>query len=268
VITRVPESALRGQRWDPDYWDPRHEALLRELREGPFPLVPLGEAEPFVTYGAIVVGRKRPELDEGIRYVDTPHMRPTGLEFPERGGHIPFGSPWDLPRARLRRGDVLLARSGVGSVGRAEVWDSDEPATVGCYVDIIRQDRFNPFYLTVFLKSRFGQGQIERYKCGVGTVNLNFGEIRSILVPEPPEEIQRRVETAYRFVMLAHRRALALKAQPPVATEGEERPETYETAIESARDLLARQLRMLETMLTTEDVGYWEPPEEDAAGQG
>ncbi len=121
---------------------------------------------------------------------------------------------------------------------------------MGCYVDIIRQERLNPFYLAAFLKCRFGQGQIERLKCGVGPVNLNFDEVRSILVPEPPEEFQRRVETSYRFVMLSHRRALA---------------ETYETAIESTQALLARELRLLEKALTTADVGFYAPAEDDDA---
>lgn len=264
MIIRVPESALNGRRWDPEYWDPRFEALIRELREGPFPVIRLGEAEPFLTYGAIVVGQKRPQLDEGVLYIDTPNMRPTGLEFPDHGAYVPPDSPWDKPRWRLRRGDVLLARSGVASIGRAEVWDADQPATVGCYVDIIRQERLNPFYLAAFLKCRFGQGQIERFKCGVGPVNLNFEEVRSILVPEPPPEFQRRVETSYRFVMLSHQRALALKAHPPVADESEEAPETYETAIESAQALLARELRLLEKALTTTDVAFYAPT--DASG--
>lgn len=234
----------------------------------------LREAKPFLTYGAIVVGKKRPQLDEGVLCVDTPHMRPTGLEFPERGAHVPPHSLWDKPRHRLRRGDVLLARSGVASTGRAEVWDSDQAATVGCYVDIVRQDRLDPVYLTAFLKSRFGQGQIERFKCGVGPVNLNFDEVRSILVPEPPDEFQRRVATSYRFVILAHRRALALKANPPVLEGDDEPPESYETAQESAQRLLDRELRLLEKALTTADVGFYAPAEdlggvlEDDVGAG
>jgi len=265
VIIRVSESTLRGRRWDPEYWDPRFETLVRELREGPFPLIRLGDTHPFLTYGAIVVGQKRPQLDEGVLYIDTANMRPTGLEFPDHGAYVPQDSQWDQPRHRLKRGDVLLARSGVASIGRAEVWDSDQPATVGCYVDIIRQERLNPFYLAAFLKCRFGQGQIERLKCGVGPVNLNFDEVRSILVPEPPEEFQRRVETSYRFVMLSHRRALALKANLPVPDENEEPPETYETAIESTQALLARELRLLEKALTTADVGFYAPAEDDDA---
>ena len=69
LLTRVPESALKGKRWDPEYWDPRFVELVGELRDGPFPLVSLGDAEPFLTYGAIVVGQKRPQLDEGVLYV-------------------------------------------------------------------------------------------------------------------------------------------------------------------------------------------------------
>ena len=85
----------------------------------------------------------------------------------------------------MRRGDLLFPRSGEGSLLRfkAGVYDSDQPANVSCFVDLVRLSGIEPYYVWLVLKTRFLREQILRLQNGVGTPNLNFREIRELRIP-------------------------------------------------------------------------------------
>ncbi len=191
-----------ADRMDPAFWDPHLLSQIEKLHAIPHPIVTLGDLDPFITYGPIVVGSGLPDGAEGPYFINTSHLLPTGLGPLTQC--VPRGSEWDIPRCRVQQGDVLLVRSGVATLGRTIVYLEDEPAIVGCYVDIVRQEAVDPCYLCVFLKSRYGQLQIQRLKNGVGTVNLSFAQIRSIQLPILPDSTQNEIAEGYRQVHALH----------------------------------------------------------------
>jgi len=122
----------------------------------------------------------------------------------------------------LRPGDVVLPRSGEGSLGkhRVAVFLGDEPAGVGSFVDLIRLRGLNPFCLAAFLKSRLGRAQVSRFANGVGVPNISFDEIRALEVPRLPPDRQRAVERDYRRAVLPlHRKAVARHRRLHARTE-------------------------------------------------
>ena len=108
----------------------------------------------------------------------------------------------------MRCGDLLLPRSGVGSLGRNRiaVYMNARVANVGCFVDLIRLREVNPFYVWILLRSEPGWGQIRSLINGVGTPNINFGEIRSLRIPLIPAKEQSIIEERYRTAVWPHHR--------------------------------------------------------------
>ena len=82
-------------------------------------------------------------------------LTPTGLDL-RAARRALSGSPRDPARCRLRRGDLLVARSGAGSLmkSRCAVFRGPTPATVSCFVDLVRLKGMAPGYAAVCLQSR------------------------------------------------------------------------------------------------------------------
>jgi len=201
IWTSTTTDDLWDNRWDADYWDPTFVEPVKLLKKRFGKIIPLKETDPFITYGAIITGRKPKLKDSGVFYIHIENFMPTGLDI-SLGNFISEKSDWNKDRARVKKGDVVIVRAGEGSLGKSEVYYLDFPATVGCFVDIFRQDVINPFFLALFLKSKYGQVQFRRLKSGVtGLTNVNFYEIKSIYVPLIPSKDIERIERAYKKIL-------------------------------------------------------------------
>lgn len=191
------------ERLDPGFAHPAYDALLEECAAK---LAPLGEFMAHITYGAIVTGR-RPEHDpEGLPLIGQGALRHSGVDLSDCI-RVPRESPWALERATVRRGDLLIARSGAGSLeqNRLAVHHCEEPAVVDCWVDLVRLKGIQPDFVAAFLRTRCGWAQIHRLINGVGPANLSFDEIRSLRVPVGEEDLEARiVERHAREVLPLH----------------------------------------------------------------
>ncbi len=90
--------------------------------------------------------------------------------------------------------DVLLKITGA-SIGRSAVADTQiVGGNVNQHVCIIRvkYDELNPLLLNQFLISERGQKQIDRFQAGGNRQGLNFGQIRSFMIPLPPTENEQQ----------------------------------------------------------------------------
>ena len=96
----------------------------------------------------------------------------------------------------IRLGDVLLNITGA-SIGRSAVADERiVGGNVNQHVCIIRvkQREIDRAYLNQFLISDRGQKQIDSFQAGGNRQGLNFAQIRSFMIPLPPEiEEQHRI---------------------------------------------------------------------------
>lgn len=188
-------AVLKGERWDPGFWNPRYHRLEAEMG----PVEPLDKYIKLLTYGPIRPG-KQPDLDpQGITVIGQSQFTAAGLDL-SQAIRVVSGSLFDPPRSRVQRGDLLFPRSGEGSLLRlrAGVYDENIAANVSCFVDLLRLQGINPYYVWLVLGTRFLKAQIFRLKNGVGTPNLNFSEIRSLMIPKRPMEDQARWEERYR----------------------------------------------------------------------
>jgi len=91
--------------------------------------------------------------------------------------------------------DVFLNITGA-SIGRSAVADCRvKRGNVNQHVCIIRtnQVQLHPRFLNYFLLSTAGQKQIESFQAGGNRQGLNFGQIRSFLIPLPPTKAEQEV---------------------------------------------------------------------------
>lgn len=103
--------------------------------------------------------------------------------------------------SKLKRGDTLLASTGTGTLGKAAVYESDEPAVADGHVTIIRVDDAEvlPTYLADYLRAGFGREQIERlYTGSTGLIELAPQQVDEILVELPKISQQRAYSAALR----------------------------------------------------------------------
>jgi len=208
-ITYRRQDADLIERLDPGYWHPEYERVLSECA---VPLEPLGPRIEHITYGAIVTGRTPQPDPHGPVMIGQGALRHSGVDVADCA-RIDPESPWVIERVQVRPGDLLIARSGAGSLekNRLAVYHSHEPAVVDCWVDLVRLKGIDPDFVAAFLKTRFGWAQIHRLINGVGPSNLSFDEIRSLHVPTDCADLEQTIARRYAEDVLPPHRAGAFE---------------------------------------------------------
>jgi type I restriction enzyme, S subunit len=146
----------RHERIDPEHYQPKFIRLFDRLRKigakaiGNFSATPQRGIQPvFSENGQVAV-------------IDSKAVRPLGVE-PDKAEctSLKFVNSLYATKGRIRRGDVLLNSTGVGTLGRASFYDSDGLALADNHVAIIRPDPkiCLPVYLSLFLNSPAGLAQ-------------------------------------------------------------------------------------------------------------
>jgi len=234
-------------RWNPEFWSPQWSDIYETLMERcPFEVRQLGEfipekvtrfgqEVPGITYGQVgervyppkgtkvkisngQVILKLPDGTKvaGVAYLQVRNLRRTGIDIfasPPEKRYIVEGSRNDPIRSRLIPGDLLLIRSGVGSLGRCVV----VPKGLGLMnvsedIDRIVLEGIKPEWVVAFLQSRYGASQMSRWLAGAtGQVKIDFKEIRRLRIPVPDQKIQEAI--AHQYWRMADYHYEAMKAR-------------------------------------------------------
>lgn len=227
------------ERMDPEYWDDDRGAL-RALEDSGFPESTLA---PFIT-GLAHGYRGRAEYvsSSSLRCIRARDITRLGVDF-ATCGFVAEGGPMDSPNRRIDQGDIILIRTGVGSLGRCVAFASNIAS--GCIsgdVMAIRVDGVNPFYVCVYLSTRYGKGQLQRHSTGAsGLIHISNDGVRAIRLPLVPEQTQNQVETRYRHMSEVHEAAMA-------AREAGEH-EAFKSKLEYAEQLLDDLIAYVEQVI-------------------
>lgn len=111
--------------------------------------------------------------------------------------------------AGLNNNDVLIASTGVGSIGKVDIYESEELAIADGHVSIVRLDnkKVNPLFMTYYLRSILGYLQIERDLSGstnqIEIYPQQLEQMRIIDLPrkkqdETVKEVQEELEELQR----------------------------------------------------------------------
>ena len=134
--------------------------------------------------------------------------------------HIDEDTHASFAATEVEEGDVLLNISGA-SIGRSAVADARiGGGNVNQHVCIIRglSEQIQAWFLSQYLISKHGQDQIDSCQAGGNRQGLNFGQIRSFLIPQPRDVAeQERIADCLRaadIIRATHaQRISALKRQ-------------------------------------------------------
>lgn len=90
-----------------------------------------------------------------------------------------------MPHAQVRKGDILLASTGHGSMGKVDIYDLDELAVADSHLTILRVGaEYDSYFVAYYLRSEIGQLQIEKWFTGSsGQIELQPDDIRQFLIP-------------------------------------------------------------------------------------
>jgi len=102
------------------------------------------------------------------------------------------------PSAQVQKGDILLASTGYVSMGKVDIYDRESPSLVDGHVSIIRlNDDYDAHFVTYFLRSHFGQLQIDKWWTGSsGQIELPQADLAKFIIiscQSLPQEKQSQI---------------------------------------------------------------------------
>ena len=153
----------------------------------------IGEVEEFIGSGITPKGGRSVYVSSGIPFIRSQNVYPSGLVLDD----VAYITPEihrSMSRTHIRPFDVLLNITGA-SIGRSTVVPGRfKVGNVNQHVCIIRvKPVLSPRFLSLFLNSPLGQGLIFETQNGVTREGLNYGQIRSFVVPLPSIEEQNEI---------------------------------------------------------------------------
>ncbi len=111
----------------------------------------------------------------------------------------------NMERSHLQKNDILLSIVGA-IIGNTSMVYSSRKATCSCKLAIIRpKDKaFKSFLVNVFLKSKYGQNQIQKFRRGTAQTGFLLEDMEQLLVPAFGEvfgnQIQNVMEQLHKLI--------------------------------------------------------------------
>ncbi|HVT26939.1 MAG TPA: hypothetical protein VHE81_02865 [Lacipirellulaceae bacterium] len=99
-------------------------------------------------------------------------------------------------RAGLRRNDLLVSSTGVGSLGKVDIYERDEPALADGHISIVRihAERHEPALLAHIMRHRIVQWQIEQGLTGsTNQIDIYPHQIESLRVPRLGSSVREKL---------------------------------------------------------------------------
>ena len=189
--------AFEAERLDPEFYQPKFDEL-EDIISAKENVQPLCE---FLTVNAR--GKQPSYEDDGVLVVNSKHVR-TGkvIITDNRRATLEKGA------LIIRKGDVLINGTGVGTIGRCAPYFHDEIALPDNHVTVLRTNELDPVYLSVYLNSPAGQLQVDKhYKGSSGQIELYPDQIANFYVWKAPIDVQKqiraKVEASYEAEQLS-----------------------------------------------------------------
>jgi restriction endonuclease S subunit len=122
---------------------------------------------------------------------------------------------------------IMINATGVGTLGRVNINYLKQSFTIDNHINIIIANNINPYYLMIFLKSYYGQSQINRYYSGSsGQIEIYSKNFDNFIIPIFSDTFQLNIEN---LVKLSHQKL-----------------ENSKTLYKQAEELLLKELDLLD----------------------
>lgn len=193
-------------RMDHSYYHNLKKNSIKELMEKGIKFKPLKDLVIYCKTGKTLYGEGRKFSDKGLRFLHATNITEIGINYKRDEKFIAPSSEMDFPNAYAKIEDILFVRVGVGCAGRVAIVDAKEDEGVATdYLHIFRVKDVNPYFLVVYLKTKFGKYSINLLKHGVGTVSINKTDLLSLPIPIVSREIQKEIGDKYEEILREYR---------------------------------------------------------------
>ncbi len=194
------------KRMDYHYYNKLHKNSLQELSDKGIIFKPLKDFVVYCKTGKTLYGEERIFSKKGLRFLHATNITDIGINYKKDKKFIDPLGKMNFPNARVKVGDVLFVRVGVGCAGRVAIVDvKDDEGVATDYIHFFRVKEINPYFLVIYLKTKYGKDSINLLRHGVGTVSINKTDLLSIPIPVVSEKIQFEIEKQYKNILAEYR---------------------------------------------------------------
>lgn len=184
----IQKSQLEGaKRLDAEYYQPEFLGIIKKLSN--LKIVRLGDLLYDIRYGLYI----EPDYQKiGVNFIRALNLIDYGID-----GEILKIKKNEIPDKKylLSKGDILIVRSGANTGNIGIIENYLEGSTFGSYTICLRVTKINPYFLYIFLNSKFGKLQTLSLQTGMAQPNLNVPNIEEIKIPLNVEEkFQKELE--------------------------------------------------------------------------
>ena len=190
-IFQIEYKELEG-RFDPFFYRPEFHSIKYLLESSRYAVKPILELSLFVTDGI----HKTPKYSEnGLPFIQVNNIKEGIINFEQNIKYV--SNDWEqiaLKRYLPKPGDILITKDGTIGIA-ATVHDDFVNFSIFVSVAAIRP-KFKmiiPKFLEIMINLPIMQRQIYRMTRGAVLVHLLLEEIRKLLIPSPPFEIQEKI---------------------------------------------------------------------------
>lgn len=169
----------------------------RPLHQTPWDVKPLGELATRIEYGSSTLATSEPG---GTPMLRMNNVREEGWDLSDLK-YVQF-EPGELAKYKLSPGDVLVNRTNGTKekelVGKSQVFREQGDWVYASYLIRMRFDESQvlPEYVSAYLNSGVGRAQVTATSRQILQTNVSASELRAILIPLPPIEVQAQLVAA------------------------------------------------------------------------
>jgi len=135
--------------------------------------------------------------DIRIHFLKTDNLREGVIDF-ENSDFLPARSLSESDYLKFKNVTVTISGAHYDIIGRAAIFLDYHPQSVtNQNIAVIRTDEnlLNPFYLTIFLNSKYGREQLWMLSRQTEQFNLSCREVEELLIPLFDADFQQEIET-------------------------------------------------------------------------
>lgn len=136
-----------------------------------------------INFGAYSLCNYIEFLDTGVPFIVTQDINDNLID--DKNFHYVSDEVHQILRkSHCKKYQILLTMAGA-YLGQAAVYDFEFTSSSNQAIAkiTIKDDVVDPYFLSTFINSKYGQFQIERFKTGTGQPNLNLGLIKALRIP-------------------------------------------------------------------------------------
>jgi restriction endonuclease S subunit len=182
--------SIDARRIDLEYTDPRYKLLqkkLEDVKRRGYVAVPVGELCDTLSGKTPSEYLPTDSQIEKVRIIKLRNVTGRGIDW---GTEFISQSFYEQNKdCHLSLNDVLVTSTGEGTIGRADILDRHIPCMTDGHVTALRvrnQNQLSPAFLLHYLRSEFGQVQMERWTVGsTGQTELNDPDIKAMMIAYP-----------------------------------------------------------------------------------